>query len=113
MALMGLSDSDDIPPNELTAREVYQVLREVVLGRRGMTKVGSQTWDEVYACHFEVDVEGWRITTYNDCDELDYCEQAVSPGGQRWDFDPGARTNPIALLSTWEHQSLERMLKAL
>ncbi|MBK4992381.1 hypothetical protein IAE39_000555 [Pseudomonas sp. S37] len=110
---MGLNDSDDTSPNELTAREVYQVLREVVLGRRGMTKVGSQTWDDVYACHFEVDVEGWRISIYNDCDELDYCEQAASPGGQRWNFDPGARTDPIALLSAWEHQSLERMLKAL
>lgn len=110
---MRLNDSDDTSPNELTAREVYQVLREVVLGRRGMTKVSSQTSDEVYACHFEVDVEGWRISIYNDCDELDYCEQALSLSGQRWDFDPGARTDPIALLSTWEHQSLERMLKAL
>ncbi|WP_145127513.1 hypothetical protein [Pseudomonas sp. URMO17WK12:I11] len=78
-----------------------------------MTKPGAQTWDEVYACHFEVDVEGWRISICNDCDELDYCEQAVSPDGQKWDFDPGTRTDPIALLSTWEHQSLERMLKAL
>lgn len=66
-----------------------------------------------YACHFEVDVEGWRITIYNDYDELDYCERCVSPDGQRWDFDPGDRTDPIALLSTWEHQSLECMLKAL
>ncbi|WP_306299043.1 MULTISPECIES: hypothetical protein [Pseudomonas] len=89
------------------------MLREVVLGRRHMTKVGVQAWDEVYAYHFVVDIEGWRITIYNDCDELDYCEQVVSPNGQRWDFDPGARTDPIALLSTWEHQSLERMLKAL
>ncbi|MFS0828057.1 DUF7693 family protein [Pseudomonas phoenicis] len=110
---MELDDSDDSSSNELTAREVSHVLREVVLGRRHMTKVGAQTWDEVYACHFEVDAEGWRISIYNDCDELDYCEHAVSPDGQRWDFDPGARTDPIALLSTWEHQSLERMLKAL
>ncbi|MEN5033858.1 hypothetical protein [Pseudomonas sp. TWI929] len=78
---------DDVPPSTLTAREVGQVLREVVLGR--------------------------RITIYNDCDELDYCERCVSPEGRRWDFDPGDRTDPIALLSTWEHQTLERMLKAL
>lgn len=78
-----------------------------------MAKLGNQTWDEVYACHFVIDVEGWHITIYNDCDELDYYEQAVSPEGQRWDFDSGDRTDPIALLSTWEHQRLERMLKAL
>ncbi|WP_455906612.1 DUF7693 family protein [Pseudomonas monteilii] len=86
---------------------------DVVLGRRSIAKVGDQTWDEVYACHFVVDVEGWRITIYNDCDELDYCEQAVSPEGQRWDFGSGDRTDPIALLSTWEHQRLEHILKAL
>lgn len=110
---MVLEESDDRFSNDLTAREVCQVLRDVALGRRSMTKVGNQTWDEVYACHFVVDVEGWRITIYNDCDELDYCEQAVSPGGQRWDFDPGARTDPVALLSTWEHQTLEKLLKEL
>ena len=110
---MVLDDSKDKAANELTARAVCEVLREVVLGRRHMTKVGAQTWNEVYACHFVVDVEGWRISIYNDCDELDYCEWCVSPEGQRWDFDPGARTDPIALLSSWEHQSLERMLKAL
>ncbi|WP_409283044.1 hypothetical protein [Pseudomonas putida] len=103
----------DITSGALTAREVSQVLREVVLGRRAMTKIGSQSWEQVYACHFEVDVDGWRITIHNDCDELDYCERCVSPDGQRWHFDPGDRTDPIALLSTWEHQSLERMLKAL
>lgn len=40
---MELDHSDDGLSNELTAREVCQVLREVVLGRRDMTKVGVQT----------------------------------------------------------------------
>jgi probable phosphoglycerate mutase len=99
----------------LTARDVSQVLREVIFERRSMTKVGVQTCDEVCACHSIVDVEGWRITIYNDCDELDYCEECLSPDGRRWSFVPGDRfgTDPIALLSTWEHQTLERMLKAL
>lgn len=103
----------DIPSGALKARDVSQVLREVVFGRRTMTKIGSQSSQKVYACHFEVDVDGWRITIYNDCAELDYCERCVSPDGQRWHFDLGDWTDPIALLSTWEHQSLERMLKAL
>lgn len=99
----------------LTAREVCQALREVVFGRLTMAKVGRQTWDEVYACHFIVDVEGWRITLYNDCDELDYCEECTSPDGRRWSFGIGERmgTDPVALLSTWEHQTLERLLKTL
>jgi probable phosphoglycerate mutase len=99
----------------LSSREVCQVLREVVFERWTMTKVGSQTWDEVYACHFIVDVEGWRITLYNDCDELDYCEECVSPDGRRWSFGIVDRmgTDPVALLSMWERQTLEWLLKAL
>ncbi|MNM34856.1 hypothetical protein D3C81_455160 [compost metagenome] len=110
---MTLVDCDDTSPGALTAREVCQVLREVVFERRTMTKVGSQSWEQLYACHSEVDVEGWRITIYNDCDELDYCERCVSPEGLHWIFDSGERTDPIALLSTWEHQCLEQMLRAL
>ncbi len=112
---MTLDDCSYTSPSTLTTREVCQVLREVVLGRRTMTKVGSQSWEQVYACHFEVDLEGWRITINNDndSDELDYCERCVSPEGKCWDFDSRDRTDPIALLSTWEHQTLERMLKDL
>lgn len=99
----------------LSPREVCQVLREVVFERRTMIKVGTQTWDEVYACHSIVDVDGWRITRYNDCDELDYCEECTSPDGRRWSFGIGDRpgTDPVALLSTWQHHTLERLLKAL
>lgn len=86
----------------LTAREVCQVLREIVFGRQTMTKLCSQTWDEVYASHFIVDVEGWRITRYNDCDELDYCEECTSPDGRQWSFGISDRmgTDPVTLLST-------------
>ena len=99
----------------LSAREVCQVLREVIFGRCAMTKVGQASWDEIYAGHFLVDVDGWRLSIYNDCDRLNYCEECFSTDGRRWSFDSGDRfgTDPIALLSTWEHRTLERMLKEL
>ncbi|WP_437128585.1 DUF7693 family protein [Pseudomonas putida] len=103
----------DIPSGALTARDVSQVLREVVLGRRTMTKVSSLLTEQLYAIHCQVDVEGWLITIYNDGDEPDYCASCESPDGQRWGFDPGIRADPVALLSTWEHQTLKRMLNAL
>ncbi|WP_446532587.1 DUF7693 family protein [Pseudomonas canadensis] len=80
-----------------------------------MCKVGHESWDEIYAGHFQINVDGWEISIYNDCDQLDYCEQGLSPEGRRWSFDSGNRfgTDPVALLSTWEHQTLERLLKAL
>ncbi|WP_419722405.1 DUF7693 family protein [Pseudomonas juntendi] len=37
----------------------------------------------------------------------------MSPEGKRWDFDLGDCTDPVTLLATWEHQTLDRMLKAL
>lgn len=100
---------------ELSAREVSQVLREAIFGRSIMSKVGHESWDEIYAGHFQVSVEGWHISIYNDCDTLDHCEECISLDGRRWSFDSGDRfgTDPIALLSTWEHQTLELLLKTL
>lgn len=100
---------------ELSAREVSHVLREVIFGRTVMSKVGHESWDEIYAGHFQINVDSWEISIYNDCDQLDYCEKCISPDGRHWSFDSGDRfgTDPIALLSAWEHQMLENLLKAL
>lgn len=103
---MTVEDCDNATPAELTAREVCQVLREVVLGRRAMARGNV----EMNACHVVVDVEGWRITLHHDGEELGHCLRCVSPDGKRWAFDPGSRTDPIALLSPWEYQSLVQML---
>jgi hypothetical protein len=94
---------------------VGQVLREIALGRRVIVRASPQTWDELYAGILMVDIEGWSITIFNDCEELDYREGCVSPDGRRWSFDSGDRfgTDPIAMLSTWEHQNLYRTVKAL
>lgn len=112
-----LSSDHPAPPPEqaLSPREVYQVLKDVALGTRTMTKVGSLSWDEVYACHFEVDIDGWRLSIYNDCDTLDYCDWCVAPHGRRWSFDSTQRfgTDPVELMSTWEHATFERLLKSL
>ena len=100
---------------ELSAREVCQLLREVTFERLVITKVGQLSWDEVYAGHFVVSIEGWHISIYNDCDTLDHSKECISLDGRRWSFDSGDRfgTDPIAMLSTWEHQTLERLLKAI
>ncbi|WP_122868594.1 DUF7693 family protein [Pseudomonas viridiflava] len=115
VSFMTLTYCPDEPTPALTAREVCQVLRDAIFGRRTMIRAYVQTWDELYAGMFMVDVEGWSMTIFNDCDELDYCEACVSTDGRRWSFVSGDRygTDPIALLSTWEHQTLESLLKAL
>lgn len=50
--------------SELSARGVSQVIREAIFGRSDMSKVSQKLWNEIYAGHF-VDVEGWRISIYN------------------------------------------------
>lgn len=89
------------------------MLREAVFGRRTMTKVGGLFTEQLPASHFQVNVESRLITIYYGGDEPDYCASCESPDGQRWEFDSGSRADPVALLSTWEHQILKRMLNAL
>ncbi|WP_459170764.1 DUF7693 family protein [Pseudomonas veronii] len=100
---------------ELSARDVCQVLREVTFERRTMTKVGLPSRGEISAGHFVVNVDGWQISIFKDCGTLDYCEECISPDGRRWSFDSGDRfgTDPVALLSTWEHKTLDQLLKDL
>ena len=102
-------------PSQLSAREVCQVLREVTFERRAMTKVGQTSWGDISTGHFVVNVDGWQISIFNDCGTLDYCEECISPDGRRWSFDSGDRfgTDPVALLSTWEHKTLDQLLKDL
>ncbi|WP_456239027.1 DUF7693 family protein [Pseudomonas asplenii] len=47
-----------------------------------MVRVCAQTWDKLHAGMFTVDIDGWSVTIFNDCDELDYCEGCVSPDGR-------------------------------
>ena len=109
--LDGDGNADALPA--LTAREVGQLLREVVFERRNMTRVDSMILEQAHAGRAVVDVDGWLVTLHSDGEVLEYCETCVSPDGRRWTFDSGDRygTDPIALLSTWEHQSLGSLLK--
>lgn len=112
---MTVDNRTDDSSAALTAREVCHILREVTFERCVMAKGCDQSWGEIHTGLFVVVVDGWRITIYNDCDELGYCAECVSPDGRRWSFDNGDRygTDPIALLSTWEHGTLEQLLKRL
>lgn len=99
----------------LTAREAYQVLRDIALGTRTMRRLGTQSWVEIYCGQMTVETDDWVITLYNDCDTLDYCDSCYNPDGRAYIFDSMQQygTDPIELLSTWEHAQLENLLRAL
>ncbi|WP_438362616.1 DUF7693 family protein [Pseudomonas tolaasii] len=66
----------------LTAREVCQVLTDVALGKRIMMRSSIQSWGEIYHGLMPVEIDGWRLTLFNDCDTLDYCKYCRSPDGR-------------------------------
>ncbi|MGP4958104.1 DUF7693 family protein [Pseudomonas helleri] len=96
----------------LTAREAYQILRDIALGVRSMRRLGEQSWAEIYCGLMTVETDGWVLTFYNDCDTLDYCDSCYSPEGRAYIFDSlqSYSTDPVELLSTWEHAQLEKLL---
>ena len=102
-----------MPP--LTASDVCQVLRDITLGRRSMKRACTQSWDEIFAGLFLIEVEGWQLTFFNDSGELDYCDECISPDGRRWTFESvvGDGLDPIFLLNTQEQAVLERLLQQL
>lgn len=99
----------------LTAREAYQVLRDLALEVRTMRRVTPQSWAELYCGSMTVEADGWVLTFYNDCGTLDYCASCYSPDGHAYVFDSRQSygTDPIQLLSTWEHAQLERLLSVV
>ncbi|WP_442793940.1 DUF7693 family protein [Pseudomonas sp. SW-3] len=52
---------------------------------------------------------------FNDCCELDYCDECISPDGRRWSFKSvgSDSIDPIFLLSSEERAVLERLLLQL
>ena len=98
----------------LTARDVYQVLKDVALGTRTMTRTSSQSLSEIYNGLMPVEIDGWRLTLFNDGGTLDYCEVCRSPDGRVGTAEDWQRygTDPVELLSGWEREQLERLLNA-
>jgi hypothetical protein len=102
-------------PNALTARDVCQLLREATFGRCVITRAGAQPWNQIEAGPFTVTLDGWQLTVFKNDGALDFCQHCASPDGRQWAFDNGSRygTDPVALLSTWERETVEGMFKQL
>ncbi|KJZ36966.1 MULTISPECIES: hypothetical protein [Pseudomonas] len=95
-----------MPP--LTAREVYQTLRDAALGIRPFLRLDEQP----EPAQVQVDIEGWRLTLDVDGIHLRRCQYCLSPDGREGDFDSWQRfgTDPVSFLSAWELTQIERLL---
>jgi hypothetical protein len=65
-------------------------MKDVALSIRTMTKASSQSWNQIYHGLMPVEIDGWQLTLFNDCDALDYCEDCRAPDGR------------IGSLETWQ-----------
>ncbi len=100
-----------LPP--LSAREVYQLLKDVALGVRSISRGGGPAWRELEFGAFTVNVESWQLTVFNESGDLDHCVGCTAPDGRTVNEETWARygTDPIHLLSRWEREQLERQLR--
>ncbi|MCW8278851.1 hypothetical protein IMF27_27810 [Pseudomonas sp. PCH199] len=95
-----------MPP--LTAREVYQQLRDAALGLRLLKCVDQQP----ESGPVQVDIEGWLLTLDVDGIHLRHCLHCQCPDGRAFDGGQRYGTDPVSLLSTWELAQIERLLTA-
>ena len=47
------------------------MLTDIALGKRIMRRRSSQSWVEIYHGLMPVEIDGWFLTLFNDCDTLD------------------------------------------
>lgn len=71
----------------------------------------NQSRNEINYGLMSMEIEGWQLTLFNDCDTLDYCGYCRSPDGrvgtlELWQRD-GA--DPVELLCAWVREQLERL----
>lgn len=100
-----ISPETPVPP--LTAREVYQPLRDAALEVRPLKRLDEQP----ELGHVHVDIEGWRLSLGFEGNRLRHCQRCQSPDGRTGELDSWQRygTDPVSLLSTWELAQIERL----
>lgn len=90
----------------LTAREVYQQLRDTAQGIHSLL-LGQSLGSGL----LHITIEGWRMTLDFSDRQLHHCQHCLSPDGREWSLDTQRYgTDPISLLSTWELAQIERLL---
>jgi hypothetical protein len=78
----------DFETQTVTKREppvkCFHVATILRLIARGILPVTATHKDEV---HPWIEADGWRITMFVDCGDFDYVEEAITPNGQRAEFE--------------------------
>ncbi|MEN0106501.1 MAG: hypothetical protein AAGC84_08755 [Pseudomonas sp.] len=100
---------------DLRAREAYQLLKDIAMGERQLTRAGAQGWTDNDCGVVPLQVDGWQLSLFNEEGELGYCAACIAPDGRLGTQESWGRfgNDPVQLLSRWEREQLERLLRAL
>ncbi|RMR14915.1 hypothetical protein ALP92_100612 [Pseudomonas syringae pv. primulae] len=90
----------------LSTREVYQQLRDAAMGTRSLRLIGEASESGLQ----QVDIEGWLLTLEITDSSPTRCRYCCCPQGREGSFESWLRTDPVSLLSGWEHAQIERLL---
>lgn len=105
------------PPSKekVSGEEVAELLRQAIRGEVAVKLAHAEwTWEGTYAGDVGFVVGDWRVTIFNDCDELDYIDSVTAPDGRTGDFDQWWDDNhsePTCFLDASEQAALERLLE--
>lgn len=116
-SLFDLQDTNELLMqfNPLDAREVYQVLKDLALEQRSLRKAAVQPDDKTADAPLVVEIDDWLLALASDEQGLALCQLCRAPDGRLGTIEHWHRagTDPVAFLSAWEKQQVERLLKAL
>ncbi|BBN64085.1 hypothetical protein KUIN1_32750 [Pseudomonas sp. KUIN-1] len=94
------------PVKALTTREVYQQLRDAAMGTRSLKLIGTPSGSGLQ----QVEIDGWLMSLEITEGSPTRCRACRCPLGREGSFESWLRTDPVSLLSGWEHAQIERLL---
>lgn len=97
----------------LTAQDVYQILADASVASRSMRRITHENRNEIYCGLMTIEVDGWQITFFIDCGDLDYCDNCLALDGRKYEFTSKDALDPVGLLSADEHRQLEELLRQI
>ncbi|KPY36867.1 Uncharacterized protein ALO52_00690 [Pseudomonas syringae pv. primulae] len=93
------------PTPTLSAREVYQCLKEATLGVRSLRRL-----DDCESDLLRIDIDGWCLTLEISGNRVTGCPHCLTPDGRKGSAEDWPRTDPVSLLSGWEQAQIERLV---
>lgn len=94
--------------------EVVALLRRAIAGEVPL-RLSDSAMPWSYWNNIDFKIGDWTICFFNDCGELDYCDNAIAPDGRKADYDDWCGgelwRDPITELSSEERHALEQMLE--